>query len=168
MPAEEAERTLLRCCGSGRWARAMAARRPFADPAAALDACEEVWRTLGPDDWLEAISHHPRIGGTDGARARFASTRAWSRGEQSGVAASDAVTRAALAAGEKAYENRFGYIFLICATGRSGEEILADLDSRLTHDEATELRTAAEELRRIAELRLEKLCVDERDHDSRP
>lgn len=145
----------------------MAARRPFADAAAALAVSEEVWRTLGPDDWLEAIDHHPRIGGTDDAGPRFASTREWSHGEQSGVAASGEETRAALVAGQKAYESRFGYIFLICAAGRSGEEILADLKARLTRDHTTELRTAAEELRRITRLRLEKLCADERYHDPR-
>lgn len=156
-PAEEAQRLLLECCGSRRWARAMAAGRPFRDAESLHAAADAVWTTLGEEDWLEAFAAHPRIGkraSAAGARQRHAR---WSEQEQSGTAAAAPGVLDALAEANRSYEERFGHVFLICATGRSAEEMLAALRTRMEHDAATELRVAAEEQRRIMHLRLEKL-----------
>jgi 2-oxo-4-hydroxy-4-carboxy-5-ureidoimidazoline decarboxylase len=137
----------------------MMARRPFADAAALRAAADEVWSALSHGDWLEAFSHHPRIGDVEGLRARFASTRTWAEGEQAGArAASDEVLRA-LAEGNRAYEARFGHIFIVCATGKSAEEMLALLRARLPNDPVAEARVAAGEQAKITRLRLEKLLA---------
>jgi 2-oxo-4-hydroxy-4-carboxy-5-ureidoimidazoline decarboxylase len=155
---EEARQALARCCGSSRWVAAMLARRPFADDAALYAAAHDVWRALGPDDILEAFAHHPRIGEA-GTGARTAATRAWSAEEQARAAAGLAEdAAAALRALNDAYAARFGYIFIICATGKSADEILGALRARLANDPATELGVAATEQARITRLRLEKLA----------
>ena len=159
LPRQEAEAELRRCCGATGWARGMAERRPFRDLPSALAACDEVWQTLSADDWLQAIGDHPRIGDSRARDSRFAGTRRWSRGEQSGVARAGKETRSALAGAQAEYERRFGYIFLVAAAGKSGEEILAQLQARLGNPHATELKIAAGELLRITRNRLEKLCA---------
>jgi OHCU decarboxylase len=116
-------------------------------------AADAVWAGLTPQDWLEAFTAHPRIG----ERRPTGDPRRWSAGEQAGAAGADAVVLDALAEGNRAYEQRFGRVFLICATGRSAAEMLADLRQRLGHDPETELRVAAEEQRKITRLRLDKL-----------
>jgi OHCU decarboxylase len=141
---------LLRCCGSTRWASLMAGARPFADVAALARTADAIWAALDPQDWHEAFAAHPRIG-AGGAR-----TSAWSREEQSGVG--DAM-RDRLAALNRAYEERFGYIFIVCAAGRTGHEILRTLERRMQNDPGTELLEAAEEQRKITDLRLAKLTA---------
>jgi OHCU decarboxylase len=149
---EEAAAQLLAVCHSRRWAKEVAAGRPYADLAALQRAADEVWLGLGPEDWLEAFAAHPRIGEAGGASAD------WSRQEQAGVGgASDVQER--LARGNADYEARFGHVFLISAAGRDATEILAALTDRLGNDPATELRVAAEEHRRITRLRLERLMA---------
>jgi OHCU decarboxylase len=149
---EEAAAQLLAVCHSRRWAKEVAAGRPYADLAALQRAADEVWLGLGPEDWLEAFAAHPRIGQAGGASAD------WSRQEQAGVGgASDVQER--LARGNADYEARFGHVFLISAAGRDATEILAALTDRLGNDPATELRVAAEEHRRITRLRLERLMA---------
>jgi OHCU decarboxylase len=148
LPARRAEAALLACCGSRTWARDVAARRPFASSQALLGAADEVWRGLGPDDWREAFAAHPRIG----ERAA-----GWSATEQAAAATADAATVTRLAAANRAYEERFGYIFIVCAAGRSAEEMLALLEARMHNEPAAELRVAAGEQARITRLRLEKL-----------
>jgi 2-oxo-4-hydroxy-4-carboxy-5-ureidoimidazoline decarboxylase len=158
-PEAEARAELLRCCGSSRWARGMAARRPYADEATLLSAAEEAWSRLGPDDWREAFAHHPRIGDLAGLRAKFASTRAWAEGEQAGAAAaSDDVLRA-LAEGNRAYEERFGHIFIVCASGKGADEMLGLLLARLENPPEAEVRIAAAEQAKITRLRLLKLLA---------
>ena len=150
---EEAAAQLLAVCHSRRWAKEVAAGRPYADLAALQRAADEVWLGLGPEDWLEAFAAHPRIGEAGGASAD------WSRQEQAGVGgASDVQER--LARGNADYEARFGHVFLISAAGRDAPEILAALTERLGNDPATELRVAAEEHRRITRLRLERLMAE--------
>ena len=149
---EEAAAQLLAVCHSRRWAKEMAAGRPYADLAALQRAADEVWLGLGPEDWLEAFAAHPRIGEAGGASAD------WSRQEQAGVGgATDVKER--LARGNADYEARFGHVFLISAAGRDATEILAALTERLGNDPATELRVAADEHRRITRLRLERLMA---------
>lgn len=132
----------------------MIERRPFGGEEVLFEVADEVWRSLGPEDWLAAIEAHPRIGERE---ARSASRTTWSREEQSGMSTATDEVRGALAEGNRIYEAKFGHLFLICATGRSAEEMLAALRERLENDSATELRIAAEEQRKITRLRLEKL-----------
>lgn len=149
---------LRRCCAAERWAKRVAHGRPYDTIEELRQAVDEAWRELDGDDWREAIEHHPRIGER---------TRGWSREEQSGVAMASGETRDRLAVGQRAYEEKFGYIFLICATGKSGDEMATELERRLGNSLETELAVAAAELRKITILRLEKLLVDEPDHDPR-
>jgi allantoicase len=154
---EEAEAELLACCGSRAWAAQMADRRPFATLDEVLEAADSIWRSLGEGEWLEAFKAHPRIGEKKAEAAQDARAKAWSEKEQSGVAAASEETLAALAEGNRAYDAKFGHIFLICATGKSADEMLASLRARLGNDPAEEKRIAAEEQRKITSLRLEKL-----------
>jgi len=156
-PRAEARAEFLRCCGSARWAEAMVSGRPYADAPALLAAAEGAWSATGPEDWLEAFRHHPRIGDRAGLEARFAGTRAWSAGEQGGVATADTRVLDALHEGNRAYETRFGHVFLVCATGKSAAEMLDLLRRRLHNAPADELRVAAAEQAKITRLRLEKL-----------
>jgi 2-oxo-4-hydroxy-4-carboxy-5-ureidoimidazoline decarboxylase len=155
--AEEAHVELLRCCGSRRWAGAMTALRPFASEAAVIDASERVWWQLERSDWLEAFAAHPRIGDLDALRARFAATAAWSAQEQAGVAGAPEAVLLRLAEGNRAYQERFGYLFIVCATGKSAAEMLALLEARLASPPEDEFRTAAAEQAKITRLRLERI-----------
>ena len=151
LPEAEAAGELLAVCHSRRWAERVAAGRPYADVAALQKAADEVWTGLDEADWLEAFAAHPRIGERGGASAD------WSKQEQAGVGDAQDEVRQALAQGNAAYEERFGYVFLISAAGRSAAEILANLRARLDNDPSTELRVAAEEHRTITRLRIQRL-----------
>jgi hydroxyisourate hydrolase len=159
---ESAARTLLRCCGSSRWAQAMVRARPFPSVAAMMDLGDAVWVSLDAADWFEAFAAHPRIGdapaGVDSSETRSAR---WEGEEQSGARLADADARRQLAEGNGQYEARFGYIFIICATGKSVEQMLETLEARLKNDPHEELRIAAEEQRQITRLRLGKLFDEE-------
>lgn len=161
LSSEEALAELLKCCGSTNWARRMTQQRPFPTGGDAmrrlLDLADRVWWDLGREDWLEAFSRHPRIGEKAAAKDASAETPRWSEEEQSGTRSAREQVLAALAKANRAYEQRFGYIFIVCATGKSSEEMLALLQQRLQNDPAAELRMAAEEQRRITHLRLQKL-----------
>jgi 2-oxo-4-hydroxy-4-carboxy-5-ureidoimidazoline decarboxylase len=157
LPPDAARAVFLRCCGSGRWADAMTARRPFASADDVVRAASEVEADLTRDDWLEAFAAHPRIGDLDSLRKKFATTADWAGGEQAGVAAADESVLRALADGNRAYDVKFGHIFIVCATGKSAAEMLANLRERLNNDSDAELRIAAAEQAKITRLRLEKL-----------
>jgi OHCU decarboxylase len=157
LPDYDAAPLLLSCCGSHAWVQGMLERRPFRSLARILDEADEIWWSLAPDDWREAFGHHPRIGEQSAAVPQAAVARAWSAEEQRGVAVSSDATRQALAAANREYERRFGHIYLVCATGKSAEEMLALLRARLNNDAETELRVAAGEQAKITRLRLEKL-----------
>jgi OHCU decarboxylase len=156
LPADEAERLFASCCGVRAWVARMVERRPFGDVTTLLRAADEIWWSLGPEEWREAFAHHPRIGERDAA-AQESRARAWSAGEQRGVAEASAEVREALAEGNREYERRFGHIYLVAAAGKSAEELLALLHSRLWNDAATELRVAAGEQAKITRHRLLKL-----------
>jgi OHCU decarboxylase len=151
---EEARAELLRCCHSGGWADAMAAARPFADADELFARAESAWWDLEPTDWLEAFAAHPRIGDRP---CTGSTTAEWSSEEQAGMSAADASVHDVMAAGNRLYENRFGHVFLICASGRTGEEMADELARRLQNSPEVELRTAAGEQARITRLRLERL-----------
>jgi 2-oxo-4-hydroxy-4-carboxy-5-ureidoimidazoline decarboxylase len=151
LPDDDAVREFLRCCGSTRWARAMAASRPFADRDSLGAAADRMFDELAPSDWLDAFAAHPRIG--DSAPK----LGTWAAQEQAGARSADDAVRRRLAARQRDYEARFGYIFIICATGRTAEEMLASLERRLSHEPADELQAAAGEQRKITHLRIAKL-----------
>lgn len=135
----------------------MMAARPFGDRDTLLRRAEDIWWSLGPDDWREAFAHHPRIGERDARVAQEARSQAWSAGEQRSVADASFDVRSALAAGNQEYERRFGHIYLVSAAGKSAEELLEVLRARLENDPATELEVAAGEQAKITRLRLMKL-----------
>jgi 2-oxo-4-hydroxy-4-carboxy-5-ureidoimidazoline decarboxylase len=159
LPLEEAKAELLRCCGSSRWADGMARARPFKDDAAVYAEAGWLWSQTGPEDWREAISHHPRIGDVNKLRERFKASGAWSEQEQQGMQGAGEDVVQALADGNREYEARFGFIFLICATGKSAREMLEHLRERMNNPPALELRIAAGEQAQITRLRLEKLLT---------
>ncbi len=154
---DEARHLLQRCCGSALWTDRMLARRPFGSQARLLAVARDEWFALAPEDWLEAFSHHPKIGDRDTLQKRFAATRQLSEREQAGVDGASGEVLDALAAGNRAYEEKFGYIFIVCATGKSATEMLGLLRSRLNNDPASELRIAAAEQAKITEIRLQQL-----------
>jgi 2-oxo-4-hydroxy-4-carboxy-5-ureidoimidazoline decarboxylase len=158
LPAKEAEREISPCCGSSAWARGVVARRPFANADALLAASDKIWRALGEKDWLEAFRAHPRIGESKAQTPVHAQSAAWSAQEQTGLAKESGAEsiKAALAEGNREYERRFGQIFIVCASGKSGAEMLEILRRRLHNDAATELLEAAEQQRQITRLRLER------------
>jgi 2-oxo-4-hydroxy-4-carboxy-5-ureidoimidazoline decarboxylase len=152
-PDDVASEMQAACCDDPAGVDAVREGRPYADAAEALDLADKAARSFSPADVDRALAAHPRIG----ERAAGASTEAaWSRQEQSGVSR-DQDTRAALVDGNRAYEERFNRVFLICASGLSGEQILASLRDRLGNDAPTESAVVADELRKIALLRLERL-----------
>ena len=136
----------------------MSGARPFADRDAIFEAAEAHWASCERDDILEAFSHHPKIGeNLDALREKFGSTADWSAQEQQGMASADEGLILSLRDANRAYDAKFGFIFIICATGKSADEMLAAIQSRLSNDAATELRVAAGEQAKITRLRLEKL-----------
>jgi len=156
--SDDAAREFLRCCGSTRWVRAMAAARPFGNVAAVDEAADRIFDTLAPADWLEAFAAHPRIGESSRA-GRADASEDWSAEEQASASAAGDAVRARLASRQRDYEARFGYIFIICATGRGAPEMLAALEQRMPNAPADELRIASEEQRKITHLRIEKLLA---------
>ena len=151
----DAARELLRtCCGSNAWIERMIARRPFGRTEAMLTAARDEWFALTPEDWREAFSHHPMIGDRAALERRFVSTRHLSQREQAGVSAARGHVLDALAGGNRAYLEKFGYIFIVSAAGRTAEEMLGMLRTRLKHDPAMEIRIAAAEHAAITERRL--------------
>lgn len=150
----DAEQQLLPCNGSRAWALRLVEQRPFTSLEQLFTAADAAWWSLEPAAWQEAFDSHPRIG-EQHAKAASSASLSWSAGEQSGVS-EEATVHAALAAANRLYEARFGHIFLVCATGKSAAQILATLQSRLHNDPAAELQEAAEQQRRITQLRLRK------------
>jgi 2-oxo-4-hydroxy-4-carboxy-5-ureidoimidazoline decarboxylase len=156
--SREQARALLRsCCGSRRWVERMLALRPFRTTDTLLSAARREWLALMPEDWKEAFTHHPKIGDRAALRARFPATHQLSEREQAGMGAASDQAIEALAHGNAAYERRFGYIFIVCATGKSADEMLGLLNVRLQNDSVTEMRIAADEQCKITELRLKRL-----------
>lgn len=157
LPDAKAREELSRCCGCAAWAEAVASARPFRDKAALLAAADAAWAKTGESEWREAFAHHPRIGGKDALRAKFASTSTWARGEQAGAASASEEVLDALAKGNAEYEAKFGHIFIVCATGKSAAEMLSLLNARMGNAPAAEARIAAAEQAKITRIRLEKL-----------
>ena len=149
-----------RCCGSRVWVEHMVASRPYADQEALFEHAASTAHLLGESDWHEAFAHHPRIGDVESLRQKFSTTATWAENEQAGAGAGSDDALRAIQRGNRDYEARFGYIFVVCATGRSAREILAVLRGRLGNDPAAEIRIAAGEQMKITRLRLEKLLAE--------
>jgi 2-oxo-4-hydroxy-4-carboxy-5-ureidoimidazoline decarboxylase len=145
---ESAARALARCCGSSRWVQAMVRARPFETASVMTDTADAIWRSLEAHDWQMAFAAHPRIG---------APASGWAHQEQSGARSASEDTRDRLAAANRQYEARFGYIFIVCATGKTAEDMLELLEKRLHNGPADELAIAAEEQRKITRVRLARL-----------
>jgi 2-oxo-4-hydroxy-4-carboxy-5-ureidoimidazoline decarboxylase len=159
----EALEAMLACCGSKRWAAAMVARRPIASVAELSEAADHVWRMMQEADWLEAFACHPRIGERKPALvAGHASelSAAWSRQEQLSASDANEQVLAELTEDNRRYEQRFGFTYIVCATGKSALEMLTILKRRLTADRDAELREAAEQQRQIMQIRLGKWLVE--------
>jgi OHCU decarboxylase len=153
LPRYRAEGELINCCGSTAWARTMASRRPFVSFDRLVKAASEVWYRLDQADWLEAFRAHPQIG------EQKATHHVWAAREQSGMERAGVAVTSALEEGNREYLAKFGYIFIVCATGKSADEMLAILQSRMLNTPEEELRIAAEEQNKITRLRLEKLLT---------
>lgn len=153
---------LSKCCGSSAWVKMMMTYFPADDLVELLEDAENMWYQCNEEDWKEAFIHHPKIGDVESLTKKFASTAhptaiGWASGEQSGVKAASKQTIEALAEGNRQYEKKFGYIFIVCATGKSAEEMLEILQSRLPNNPEDEIQLAAEEQNKITKLRIEKL-----------
>jgi 2-oxo-4-hydroxy-4-carboxy-5-ureidoimidazoline decarboxylase len=160
LPRQQLVVELTKCCGSPAWVNKMLPFFPADDLVELLEDAEEQWFKCSEEDWKEAFAHHPKIGEVDSLKKKFASTALWASGEQSGVSAASQKTIEALAEGNKKYEDKFGYIFIVCATGKSAEEMLEILQSRLPNDPKEEIEIATDEQNKITKLRLEKLLDD--------
>lgn len=161
-PADEALEAMIACCGSKRWAAAMVALRPIGSVVELSVAADRVWGEMKEADWLQAFACHPRIGERPQRRTAHASTQsaAWSSQEQSSANTAGERVLAELAASNAVYERRFGFTYIVCATGKSAEEMLDLLNRRLTNDRFEELREAAEQQRQITQIRLGKWLIE--------
>lgn len=158
LPGDDAESLLREVCGSRSWARAVASARPFADAPALHYAAEKAWDELAHADWLEAFAAHPRIG--EDRRISGGGASVWARSEQAGVAAAADHQRSELVEAQREYERRFGWPYIVCATGRAASDMLADCRARMARPPDVEIGTAAGEERQIGRLRLVKLLAD--------
>jgi OHCU decarboxylase len=156
---EAALDAMLACCGARRWAAAMVALRPIPNIIDLSAAADRVWSTMEEADWMEAFAGHPRIGERKAAHASKKSTT-WSQQEQSLASSAAEGVLKDLAAGNLLYEQRFGFTYVVCATGKSAEEMLAILNRRLGSDRAAELREAAKQQRQITQIRLGKWLIE--------
>jgi len=159
LPPAEAVKELLQCCGSTRWAQQMTAIRPFKTLEALLASADTTWWSLDRNDWLEAFRSHPKIGEKKAADPVSTQSSQWSGQEQAGVATASQETVDSLATLNRAYEEKFGFIFIICATGKTSAEMMSSLRERLEHDTVDELPIAAAEQSKITALRLNKLLT---------
>lgn len=149
---------LLRCCGSHNWASIMERHRPFESVVELKEKATHTWCYICDNkDWLEAFSHHPKIGDINSLKEKFASTSKWAEGEQASVKQTSEKVLKALEAGNKKYEEKFGFIFIVCATGKSAEEMLSMLQTRLKNSPEEEIMIAMAEQDKITHIRLQKL-----------
>ncbi|HLG41160.1 MAG TPA: 2-oxo-4-hydroxy-4-carboxy-5-ureidoimidazoline decarboxylase [Chitinophagaceae bacterium] len=160
LPKQQLKEELAKCCGSSAWVNKMLPFFPADDLVELLEDAEEQWYQCSEEDWKEAFSYHPKIGDSESLKKKFASTAQLASGEQSGVNTASQKIIEALADGNKKYEDKFGYIFIVCATGKSADEMLEILQTRLKNDLKDEIETAADEQNKITKLRLEKLLDD--------
>jgi len=157
LTVEQATHTFMQCCTSSSWVEAMVQARPFKNRQAISDQADLAWQRLQEADYLEAFEGHPKIGDVDSLRCKYANTKTLAGDEQKVVREANDEVLEALSRGNRDYEDKFGFIFIVCATGKSALEMSDLLQARLPNDRATELINAAEEQRKIFHLRIEKL-----------
>lgn len=162
MKPDQARGLFAECCGSAKWANGVTAKRPFRNRENVFKAADEVADGMDPKDWLDAFSHHPRIGETPEMKSGISVGVEWATAEQAGMEAAGNYAKIALMRANQEYERRFGYIYIVCATGKSADEMVEIAHERLGNDPETELRVAAGEQRKITRLRLEKLLEPEK------
>jgi 2-oxo-4-hydroxy-4-carboxy-5-ureidoimidazoline decarboxylase len=155
----ERKEELLKCCGSSGWVERMSALFPVRDEEHLFLEGEQIWYDLEEGDWLEAFTHHPKIGDIDSLKEKFGNTSQWAAGEQAAVKNTSEDVLRELAEGNQLYENKFGFIFIVCATGKSAEEMLALLKNRFRNSPEEELKNAMVEQNKITKIRLEKLLA---------
>ena len=156
LPPGEAATEILSCCGSRAWAACLAGKRPFADEQTLFTAADHCWQNLSEADWLEAFRSHPRIGEQHAEKKTTAVSAAWSRSEQSRMNQADAAILQRMREGHLQYEERFGRIFIVCASGKQPAEMLSILERRLSNERAQELQESAAQQQQIMQLRLRK------------
>ena len=157
-PSEANEQFKL-CCGASNWVEKMNQNRPFQDKNEVYQQAESIWFSLSSEDWLEAFTHHPKIGDIDSLRKKFHNTKSISKNEQSGVNDAEKSTLNDLAKSNQLYEDKFGFIFIVCATGKSSDEMLALIKMRLNNNAKIEMQNAAKEQNKITQLRLKTLLL---------
>ena len=161
LDAADAAREALLCCGSSAWAAAVAASRPIVDEASLIETSSSVWLALPEEDWQQAFDSHPRIGQKHAQTHATEESLRWSAQEQRTAFSENDTTKLALEKANRRYEQKFGRIFIVCATGKTSTEMLAVLEARMKNDAATELREAAEQQRQITQLRLHRWLESE-------
>jgi len=159
LPADVASEKLAHCCGAMQWVQRVLAHRPFQDDGQLFGLAERLWWSLNEQQWREAFAAHPRIGDLESLRERFSATRNWASQEQAGVESASGQTLQQLTDGNRTYEERFGYTFIVCATGKSADRILQLLRDRLSHSPAQEFHVAAAEQWKITQIRLRRLVL---------
>lgn len=157
---EQATTAFMQCCVAERWVQKMVHSRPYVSREDLCQRADAYWSEMLEADWLQAFEGHPKIGDVHSLKQKYAATKSLAAGEQASVNAADEAVLQRLATGNQAYEQRFGFIFIVCATGKSAAEMLALLEDRLPHERALELRIAAEEQRKITQIRLQKLVAN--------
>jgi 2-oxo-4-hydroxy-4-carboxy-5-ureidoimidazoline decarboxylase len=148
---------LFTCCGSTNWAEKMALKTPFNSIEELKKCADNLWAETSENDWLEAFTHHPKIGDIGSLEKKFAATAFWASSEQASVNQANRKVLEKLAAGNETYWQKFGFIFIVCATGKSAGEMLDLLNERLPNERVLELRIAAGEQNKITQIRIEKL-----------
>jgi 2-oxo-4-hydroxy-4-carboxy-5-ureidoimidazoline decarboxylase len=161
LAAAAAAREALPCCGSRAWAAALAARRPIADETSLIETSASIWRALPQEAWLEAFDSHPRIGQSHPQTHATKESLRWSAQEQRAAVSEGEAVKLSLEEANRRYEQKFGRIFIVCATGKTSDEILAILEARMKNDAAIELQEAAEQQRQITEIRLRRWLESE-------
>ena len=156
---EDATAAFTQCCAAQRWVERMVIDRPFESLPEMLEISDRIWEECDVDDYLEAFQGHPRIGDVESLAKKYANTKGWAGGEQKGVEGADRAVLERLAKGNADYEEKFGHIFIVCATGKTAAEMLALLEARIPNDPKTEVMVAAEEQNKITRIRLKKLLV---------
>jgi 2-oxo-4-hydroxy-4-carboxy-5-ureidoimidazoline decarboxylase len=155
----EANKQFELCCGASNWVEKMNQNRPFHDKKELFQKAESIWLSLSSEDWLEAFTHHPKIGNINSLRKKFQNTKSISKNEQSGVNNATESTLKDLAESNQLYEDKFGFIFIVCATGKSSDEMLALIKIRINNNAKIEMQNAAKEQNKITQLRLKTLLL---------
>ncbi len=159
LASSEAAAQFNLCCGATNWIKIMNQSRPFQNKNEVYQQAESIWFSLSSEDWLEAFTHHPKIGDIDSLRKKFHNTKSISKNEQSGVNDAEKSTLNNLAKSNQLYEDKFGFIFIVCATGKSSDEMLALIKMRLNNNAKIEMQNAAKEQNKITQLRLKTLLL---------